>query len=327
MDGSARPPSSRRPLRAGGTVLTLLSSWFNLEALRGLADQPQSLQDLMRRLGFPPRSTARLYLRTLTELGAVERHPRDEFPTSVDYEITTAGRSLLVVTETLQAWLNASPSGPKELGTTPAKSAIKAFAEGWGSNIVRALASRSLSLTELDTLIPRVSYPSLERRLTAMREAGLIAQRPSAGRANPYSVTPWLRRAVVPLAAAVGWERRFAAKSTPDLRRLDVEATFLLVTPLLDLPANLAGRCRLAVEVHDGTGPTFAGVLVSVEDGEPISVAPNLEGEADAWVSGNPLAWLGELDGSLAGKLELGGRKRLADAIVTAIGRTGLQPH
>jgi DNA-binding HxlR family transcriptional regulator len=295
--------------------------------LRNLAEVRQRLQDLMRSLGFPPRSTMRHYLQTLVEMGTIERQGRSEFPASVDYEITEGGKALLEVSETLRTWLQRSPAGPTELGSTAARSAIKALAEGWGSNIVRALATRPLSLTELNSLIPRISYPSLERRLTAMRQVNLLEVRSTPGRMTPYYVTDWLRQAIAPITSAVGWERRFAEDRTPEPRRLDVEAGFLLVIPLIDLDKNLTGTCRLAVEGHDGTSPVFAGVSVSVEGGEVTACVPSLESDATAWVAGDPLTWLRRINGSSLGELEVGGRARLAEAIIEAIARTASEPY
>jgi DNA-binding HxlR family transcriptional regulator len=327
MEHSASRSSSRPPLRAGGAALTLLASSLNLGVLRDLAAGPQRLQDLMRHLGFPPRSTTRLYLQTLTEIGAIERHSRSTFPASVDYEITEGGRALLRVADTLQAWLLASPAGPIELGSTAARSAIKALVEGWSSNIVRILATRPLSLTELNSLIPRISYPSLERRLTAMRQVDLLEVQSTPGRTTPYTVTEWLRRAIPPIISAISWERRYAADRTADLRRLEVEAIFLLAIPLMDLDSGLSGRCRLAVEVHDGTSPLFAGVLVSIEHGEVTACMPSLEGDAEAWVSGDPLSWVRRIDGASPGKIEVGGERPLAKAITDALARTASEPH
>jgi DNA-binding HxlR family transcriptional regulator len=326
MEHFASRASSRPPLRAGGTALTLLASSLNLDVLHGLAEGPQRLQDLMRRLGFPPRSTTRLYLQTLTEMGAIERRPRSAFPTSVDYEITDGGRALLRVSNTLQVWLEASPAGPIELGSTAAKSAVKALVEGWASNLVRALATRPLSLTELNSLIPRISYPSLERRLTAMRQVNLLEIQSTHGRTTPHEVTEWLRRAVAPVTSAIGWERRYAADRTADLRRLDVEAAFLLAIPLMELEGDLTGRCGLAVEVHDGTSLDFAGVLVSIEQGEVASCLPSLESDAEARVSGSPLAWLRRINGAPLEELEVEGKTRLAEAVTDALARTANKP-
>jgi DNA-binding HxlR family transcriptional regulator len=324
MEPPTSPPSRQPSLRTGSRALMLLATPLNVEILRCLAQGPRSLHDLRSELGLPPQSTMRLYLRTLGEFGAVGRQNRGEFPTSTDYQVTEAGQALLGVGDTVQAWLEAAPGGPKQLGTIGAKSAIKAFVEGWTSHIIRILAARPLSLTELNSLIPRVSYPSLERRLTAMRECDLIEAHHGPGRLRPYSVTDWLRQAIVPLLAAVAWERTYAADKTARIGRLDVEAGFLLAIPLMDLSKKVDGNCRLAVEVHDGHSPVYAGVVVGVEKGEVVSCVANLEGEAEAWATGKPLAWLQELDLATNGALELGGDRKLVEVLLEAFRRTAI---
>jgi len=327
MESSATRSEKKPALRAGGQALTLLAAPLNVEILRQLEQGPRSLQNLRSELGLPPQSTMRLYLRALSEIGVVERRTRSEFPTSVDYEITKAGRALLRVGDALHTWLQAAPAGPKDLGTTAARSSIKALVEGWSSHIVRILAARPLSLTELDSLIPRVSYPSLERRLAAMRECDLVKVQRGAGRLRPYEVTDWLRRAVSPLTTAIAWERRHAPEMTAGIGRLDVEAAFLLSIPLLDLPDEISGKCRLAVEVHDGASLVFAGVVVCVDEGEVTSCVASLEGEAEAWASGRPLAWLRQLNLSPDGELELGGDRTFARAVLEALRRTANEPQ
>ena len=283
--------------------------------------------DLRYATGSPPQSTMRLYMRTLSGIGAIERLPRKEFPTSVDYAITDTGKALLEVGEVLEAWLDQCPGGALALGSVEARNAIKPLVEGWSTNIVRALAGRSLSLTELDRLIPRVSYPSLERRLGAMRIVGLVDGHRVEGNSTPYSATEWLRRAVAPIVAAIAWERRHLPESTLPIGRLDIEAAFLLAIPLLELPKGAAGKCRLAVEVQRGGSPVFAGVLVCVEEGEVTSCAPNLEGEAESWISGSPRAWLRRLISGSGEELEVGGNRDFAEMVIDALRRTVSEPH
>jgi len=304
----------------------LLAAPLNVEILCHLQEGALSLQDLRNKLGLPPQSTMRLYLRQLTEIGVVVRRSRSEFPTSVEYEITQAGQELLEVGSAAETWLQASPTGSRELGTGAAKSSIKALVEGWSSHLIRVLAARPLSLTELDSLIPRISYPSLERRLTAMRECDLVEVQQAAGRLRPYEVTHWLRRAVGPLTSAIAWERTHAADTTAKIGRFDVEAVFLLAVPLLRLANDLNGRCRLAMEVHDGPAPVFAGVLVSFEDGEVTSCVANLEGRAEAWASGKPLSWLRQMNLASNRDLELGGDRALARSVLEALSRTTNEP-
>ena len=136
--------------------------------------------------------------------------------------------------------------------------------------MLRALAARPLTLTELDRLIAGLSYPSLERRPGAMRLAGQIKPCPSPERGTPYTVTPWLRRAIAPLAAAARWERVNVPDYTAPITKSDAEAAFLLAIPLLDsVDPEHSGACR----DPRPDGARLAGVLISVEEGRVVSCA------------------------------------------------------
>lgn len=277
------------------------------------------LIDLRRAVGSPPQSTIRVYSRTLAELGVLEQQRQRELAASSLYSLTPSGQALLKVAELLQEWLDESPDGSIPLGSTPAKSTVRALVEGWSTNIVRALAAQPLSLTQLNRLIPKVSYPSLERRLAGLRLANLVEPQPGNGRGTPYCVTRWLQQAVVPLAAAAGWERKYMPEETTAIGRLDVEAAFLLAVPLMALPGNLTGRCRLSVEVRGGSSPVFAGVSMSIEDGRVVSCSSKLEGEAGGWASGTPMEWLRRMNGHPGEGLEVGGDVGLVLTITDAL--------
>jgi DNA-binding HxlR family transcriptional regulator len=184
--------------RTGAEALSLLAAPLNIYTLKALQESPMGLLELHRAVGFPPQSTMRVYTRKLEGLGALERQRQHEFPATAEYSLTPAGEGLLKVAELLGEWLMAAPDGPILLASTAAKSATKALLGGWSSNIVRALAARALSLTELNVLIPKVSYPTLERKLGALRIAGPVEPKPGRGRGTPYGPTAWLRKAMVP---------------------------------------------------------------------------------------------------------------------------------
>ncbi len=260
------------------------------------------------------------HLRTLTRTGVLARERQNDFPGSLDFELTPIGQDLYGVAGVLRAWLAHSPEGPLELGSSAAKSAIKALVEGWGTSMIRALAARPLSLTELNGLISSLSYPSLERRLGAMRLAGQIERMPGPGRGTAYTVTEWLRRAIAPLSAAARWERLHAPEQTPPIKRLDAEAAFLLAIPLLRLPADLNGTCRLAVEVGGTNGDSMAGVLVEVRAGAVASCIATIRGHADAWASGSASDWLETVIDGNGDKLEAGGNRELVQAAVSGLG-------
>jgi DNA-binding HxlR family transcriptional regulator len=308
-------------LRAGVTALSLLSVPLNVHLLAALEDEELALVDLSRAVGHPPATTMRSYLKTLADLGAVERRQEGGFPGAVAYSLADPGEQLLQVFSALQRWLNDAPDGSIALGEPAAKSAIKALVEGWDATIVRVLAARPLALTELAKLITSISYPTLERRLAAMRRTGQLQARrnDSASRGTPYEVTPWLRQAVGPLVAAAAWEREWAGAQTKALSRIDIEALFLLAIPLLDLPREVSGRCRLAVEMRPGPQSEYAGATVTVEAGRPLSSVARLEGNSDAWIGGTAGSWLRWMDGRSDRLLELGGDGRLARAILEAL--------
>jgi DNA-binding HxlR family transcriptional regulator len=308
--------------RAGATALSLLAAPLNVHLLQALEDGSLPLIDLRRAVGSPPQSTMRVYSRTLVEIGTLERQRQAAFPGTVEYASTESGRALLGIGQILERWLQEAPVGPITLGTTASKSATKALVEGWSTNIIRALAAKPLSLTDLNRLIPRISYPSLERRLGALRLADLVEPYPGEGRGTPYRATPWLRRAIVPLTAGAWWERRYMA-DPPQVGRLDVEAAFLLAIPLIELPVEVNGKCRLAVEIQGGSSPVFAGVLICVEDGKVISCSSRLEGEAEGWASGSASSWMRRMNGQEA-DLEIGGDADLVREIVEAIRKSAL---
>jgi DNA-binding HxlR family transcriptional regulator len=312
-------PGAENGARAGTQALKLLSTPINVHLLEALAEGPRPLGVLRREAGSPPQTTMRGHLRTLTQTRVVARQRQNEFPGSLDYELTPVGRELWGVATVLHAWLATNPDGPLALGSSSAKSAIKALVEGWGTNMVRALAARPLSLTELNGLISGLSYPSLERRLGAMRLAGQIERMPGPGRGTPYTVTEWLRRAIAPLGAAARWEHLHAPEQTAPIRRLDAEAAFLLATPLLSLPAELSGTCRLAVEIGGSNGDSMAGVLVGVREGGVASCVASMHGRADAWAAGSTQAWLGAVIEADTERLETGGNERLARALLDGL--------
>lgn len=287
--------------------------------MQALEEGPKGPVELRRSVGSPPQSTLRVYLRELVGIGVVERLRREGFPPTVQYVLTQAGRELLQTGQMVQEWLSLAPEGPLELGSPPAKSVVRALVEGWSTNIVRAVAARPYSLTELSRLNIKTSYPALERRLSAMRFANQVEPQPGEGRGVPYGPTRWLRRAVVPLAAGASWEQRHLVDSGVRVGRLDVEAAFLLAVPLIEVSPDANGRCRLSVEVQGGPAPAFAGVMLGIAEGRVLSCSVRLGGESEASVAGTPTAWLRHLSGRNHSELDLGRDAQLAEAVLEAL--------
>jgi DNA-binding HxlR family transcriptional regulator len=307
-------------VRAGAQALTLVSVPLNVQVLTALRSGRRPLAELRTAAGSPPETTLHRQLLRLADQGILERHQQLRFPGSVEYELSDAGQAFLKVAESAQIWLERSPHGPQELGTQAAKSSIKALVDGWSSNIIRAVAARPLSLTELNSLISNISYPTLERRVGAMRSAGQIAFSSREGRMRPYQVTPWLRRGVAPLAAALEWEAGFSGGRGAQPTGLDVESAFLLSVPRLRLGDHLSGSVRLVAQFRssepDGRS---AGAMVVVDEGRVRSCVSRLDGYADGWVSGSLSSWLDATVRGQRASLEIGGHCDLARAMVDGL--------
>jgi len=309
MHADSTPPPAR--VRAGGTVLSLLAGPLCAPILRAHLDGPLRLPDLRERIGGAAQTTLRGQVGNLRSIGALDRHVRSGMPYTVENELTGAGHGILAVADAVEVWLSRAPQGPIAFGSESAKGAIRALVAGWGSTILRALAARPLSLTELDSVIAEISYPSLERRLSAMRAARQVEMLTSENSAaKPYIVTDWTRQAVGPLVAAVRCEGEHLVEATDPLTRIDVETVFLLAVPLVALPGSASGSCLLAVGTEEGedAGERLTGVEVEVEQGEVVSCVSRLESEPGTWATGTVDSWVGAILGGRIDGLRLGGR-------------------
>lgn len=297
----------------------LLSGPLGVAVLQALDEGPRPLSELRRSAGSPAQTTLRALLRQLSAIGVVEKRRLDHFPGSLEYRLTPAGVELTSVLAALERWLALAPENPPPPpGSARARSAIKAIAEGWSTLILRAIAARPLSLTELDGVISSLSYPAIERRLAAMRLVGQIESAVSDGRRTPYAVTHWLRAGVAPLIAAAHWERLHLPDATPPFGRIDIEAALLLASPLVRLPDASPGTCRIAAAA-DGDQRRFAGATVCVDAGGSVSGMGRPEKDADAWAIGSADALLTALvEGNPTG-LELGGDRRFAQSFLEEI--------
>jgi len=307
-------------VRTGAHALSLLSNPLNAHVLRALESEPKPLGELRPLMGSPPQTTMRTHLRTLVAAGILERQQEPGFPGAVTYQLGGSGRRLLPVAVTLQRWLADSPGEFFSLGSPTAKSMIKALVDGWNCGVVRALAARPLALTELSRVVTGLTYPSLERRLVAMRLAGQIERCESGGRGTPYRVTDWLRRAVAPLMASIRWERGCLREETAPMKRIDIESIFLLAVPLLRLGEDVSGTCRLAVEHgRSGEAKQVSGVAVEVVEGRIFSCSSKLEGRTEGWATGASSAWMHALIDHDEDSLEIGGDGRLARELVQGL--------
>jgi DNA-binding HxlR family transcriptional regulator len=321
----ADSPSPPARVRAGGTVLSLIAGPLSVPILRAHLEGPLRLPDLRERIGGAAQTTLRGQVGNLRSIGALERHVRSGMPYTVENELTEAGRGVLGVATVVETWLAEAPQGSIPLGSEPAKGAIRALVGAWGSTMLRALAAQPLALTELSNTISDLSYPALERRLSAMRAARQVELRSEEGRGGkPYAVTEWLRQAVAPLAAAGRCECEHLAQVTEPLTRIDIEAAFMLAIPLVDLTVNYNGSCLFAVDTGSGDdGPPrdrLAGVYIDIEDGAVASCVSILEEKPRTWALGTVSAWVEAIVDGQVERLRMGGADpKLATAVIEGI--------
>jgi DNA-binding HxlR family transcriptional regulator len=305
--------------RAGATAISLFSVPLNGLILRALAGGPMRLSDLRREVGGPAQTTLRGNLANLIEIGVLDKRGRDGKTSVLENGLTPLGKDLLLVGDALEAWLQRAPGGPIAFESAAAKAAIKALVGGWTSTIVRALAARPLTLTELDRLIDSFTYPALERRLGAMRLAEQVELFPNGDRKRrPYTVSRWLREAIGPLTVAARCERRHAAFGAAPIARIDFEAAFLLAAPLLRLAEDTSGHCQFSVEAGGGGSAVAraSGAKLEVERGEVVSCVAQIDAQPRSWAAGSPAAWLDAVIERDAGLLDFGGDAALGWEIV-----------
>jgi DNA-binding HxlR family transcriptional regulator len=298
-------------VRAGSIVLLLLGNPLNVRVLRALVGASLRLAKLQERVGWAAQTTLRAAVANLGAVGAVEKRLVGGTHPLVEIKLTPAGEEMLFVADVLERWLVQAPSGPIDPGSDAAKAAVKALVGGWTSSAIRTLASRQLTLAELDAAIPGISYPSLERRLVAMRSAGLVEAVDGEGRGRPYAVAEWLRRAIAPLGAAARFELRHLVAESPAIANLEVETGFMLSIPLAPLPPSANGTCLLAVQTaaQEDAEWGLAGVMVEVERGRQVSCAPTVDRSPPTWALGSAEAWLDVvIDGRLE-TLRIGGAR------------------
>lgn len=277
--------------RTGSRTLQILASSISSQILRALSDGPVGLTELGN------------------DLGSTIQIPGSD-ASSLEAKITPAGREMLFVSAVLEDWLERAPGGALPFGGDGATEAIEALAGSWASTMLHTLAAGPRSRTELSRVRDVAGHPSAERCLEAMRLTGQVEARNGEGEGVAYSVTDWLREGLAPIVAAARAERRHMADAPP-VAPLDAEAAFMLALPLLRLPSDLSASCRLTVEMTGGV-PHRAGAMVRVEEGRIASCTSRLEGDADAWATGDLSAWFSTVIDSDAETMELGGDEDVA---------------
>lgn len=251
-------------------------------------------------------------------LRTVLEHPLEMEPGRL-YQVSSGGREMLFVAFVAERWLQSAPQGPVPFDSPEAESAVAALAEGWSATVMHTLAREPLTFRELHRAVEGLSRRVLKRRLTAMQSAGLVEARPDVGEGAIYAVTDWLRAGMAPLIASARLERRTPKEGMMPIDALDVEAGFLLTLPLLRLPKELSGTCRLGVNLADDESSILTGVTAHIEQGRVVSCVAGHDEKADAWAAASAGAWLDTVIEPDAKRVRTGGDRWLAGALLGAL--------
>jgi DNA-binding HxlR family transcriptional regulator len=108
-DGKAERPDKGR---AGSRVLSFLGNPLYVRILRIHADGPQRLTDLHEQIGWAARTTMRVAVANLRDLGALREHQAGGPPFTLANELTSAGVEMLFVADVFERWLAGAPGGP-----------------------------------------------------------------------------------------------------------------------------------------------------------------------------------------------------------------------
>jgi DNA-binding HxlR family transcriptional regulator len=288
--------------RAGTLTLLMVASTTKRHILRELVDGPKPVAEMREEDGSPAQ----------IEIGDSEH---------AAVKITPAGQEMLFVSFVLERWLHSSPKGPLSLGSDEANEAIAALACAWSSTVMHVLAMGPLTLPELNRALDTLTYRALEDHVDAMEEAGQVEAHTGPDGKTRYAVTNWLRQAIAPLAAAARLERLSSAEDTAPIADIDVGASFLLTLPLLELPSELSGSCRLGVQMSGGE-PRLAGVTVCLEKGRLSSCLLELDESAGTWATGSADDWLDTVIEPNRKRVKIGGDEHLARTLLDGLHET-----
>lgn len=315
MPGATRNRVEVQP-HTGARILALLATPLNVMLLRELQAGPKLPDELWRASGQPARRTLRSHLKQLERLGIVTRRGMSIYAGSREYDLAKPGRELRFVMVALERWLNGTRWERLDLDSDAGGDAIKAVLAGWSSQIMRGVAARPCSLAELNELAG-LSSASLERRVETMRQAGLL-EIDSSGKAPAYVRTAWLCSAMGPIVAASRWERHNLPEASARIRREDAETALLLTLPLMQLPPNVSGSCRLVVEIPGEELEDAATVTAVAKDCRVASYEP-VGRDSAASASGPPSAWFRAAIEAQPGHLEVTGDPKLARGLLDAL--------
>lgn len=308
--------------RAGALTLLYLASPVRRDLLLALLAEATTGVRVLEDFELPDPN-APIDLDVIADPYLVERADPDADPDApigwdTSLRASPAGHELLFVGRVLERWLRDCPDGALELGPE-AGPALSALLGGWCSTVVHALAAKPLTDYEVADAVGTLDDEIVDQRIAELENAGLLESFVDERGEERFAPTEWLRRAIAPLAAAGRQEKRFPPGDTAPVAAIDVQASFLLTLPLLDLPARLSGSCSLAVELDEEVLPNPSGTTVRIEAGEVVAYGTSIDETADAWGTASAADWFDAVIERNATRVRTGGDRRLAGTLLQAL--------
>jgi DNA-binding transcriptional ArsR family regulator len=247
-------------------------------------------------------------------------HPVEVEPGRV-FRVSNRGHEALFVASVVERWLQGAPHGPVDFDDPEAAGSVATFAEAWSATVVHMLAREPMTLRELDNAIDDLGQRALKRHLEAMRAAGQVEALADSGEAI-YALTDWARAGIGPLIASARHERRNPMEGMAPIDALDVDAGFRMSLPLLTLPQELSGVCRLGLNLKEDESVSLTGVTARIEEGRVVSCRDGLDTAANAWAAATADAWLDTVIESDAKRVRTGGDSWLSGAVLDSLHKT-----
>jgi len=262
-------------------------------------------------------------------LRSLREHPLELSPERI-YQVSEGGDEMLAVAAAVERWTGAAPGGPLNPDGEVAERAAISLAETWSATILHVLAREAQSFDDLHSGLPGLSRRALGRHIEEMEALGQLVAFPDGSGGGLYMLTDWMRAGIAPLIAAARLERRNPIEGMTPIDALDVEAGFRLSLPLIELPEELSGKCRLGLNLcedddsaEDAPPNKLTGVTVLIERGRVASCEGGLDKRTtSAWAAGTANEWLDTVIEPKVKTVRTGGDAWLTRAVVDALHRT-----
>jgi DNA-binding HxlR family transcriptional regulator len=247
-------------------------------------------------------------------------HPVEVAPGQI-FRVSDRGHEALFVAFVVERWLQSAPHGPLSFDDPETAGTVAALAEGWSATVVHMLAREPMTLRELDEAIDGLGSRVLKRHLGAMQSTGQVEASAKSDEAI-YALTDWARAGIAPLIASARLERRNPMEGMAPIDALDVDAGFRMSLPLLELPRELSGSCRLGLNLKEDESVSLTGVTVRIEEGRVVSCRDGLDTAANAWAAATAADWLDTVIEPDAKRVRTGGDRWLSGAVLDNLHKT-----